>query len=223
MPDNFQLINLDAIKSASVTQVPYPYTVISDSLVKAQAPQIQQDYPKIEDAGSFPLRSLSYGPHFAQLVKELESEAFRKVIEEKFAVDLTGRPVVITVRGKADYKDGRIHADMKTKLVTVLLYMNDDWDTQDGKLRLLYDDKNLDHYAQEISPQFGTMLLFKVVPHGWHGHKRFIGTRKVVQLNYMSHEGALKSQASRHSISATFKKWRRKLINNVVLLFKKPV
>ncbi len=212
MPDKLQLIDLSAIKSSPVHDTPYPYTLVDQAFLPAHLDALGQNYPLIEDAGSFPLTSITYGAPFAQLIAELKSDAFRNVLAEKFAIDLTDKPVMITVRGKADENDGKIHTDSKTKLITVLLYMNEDWQDQEGQLRLLYDNHNLDHYAAEVSPRIGTMLIFKVTPHGWHGHKTFIGTRKVIQLNYVTHEKALTQHARRHRLSAFFKHWRRKLL-----------
>lgn len=210
MSANFQLLNLSAIQSSILQESPFPYTIVSNCLNLEAAPQIQRDYPEILDAGSFPLASVSYGPMFEQLINELKSDAFRKVIAEKLSMDLSNRPLIITVRGKADLNDGRIHTDTKAKMVTVLLYMNDEWDSQEGRLRLLNDNKSLDNYFAEIPPQYGTMLIFKVTRNGWHGHKTFIGTRKVIQLNFVTHEGAMNKHGMRHRISAAFKKVRRK-------------
>lgn len=212
MQENLHLIDSLAIQSAPVTQSPFPYAIINHSLTQSHIREIQQDYPKIDDAGSFPLASVTYGPKFTQLMQELKSDAFRQLLAEKFAMDLTDKPVMITVRGKADATDGRIHTDSKSKLITVLLYMNEDWDSMDGQLRLLHNNQNLDDYFAQIPPNAGTMLIFKVTENGWHGHKTFIGTRKVIQLNYVTHEGALQKHALRHRISATFKAWRRKLL-----------
>ena len=50
--------------------------------------------------------------------------SFRETFEEKFELDLTGRPTITTVRGRCDPGDGKIHTDSKTKIITVLIYMN---------------------------------------------------------------------------------------------------
>ena len=68
------------------------------------------------------------GPAFARLAAELEGDALRQAIAEKFAIDLDGRPTMITVRGHSDGKDGRIHTDSATKLITLLLYLNPVWE-----------------------------------------------------------------------------------------------
>jgi len=74
---------------------------------------------------------------FAGLAAELEGDELRQEIERKFAIDLAGRPTMITVRGRSDGRDGRIHTDSVTKLITVLLYMNPVWEAEGGRLRLL--------------------------------------------------------------------------------------
>ena len=56
-------------------------------------------------------------------MEEFNSGAFQKAIEEKFDIDLTDRPTMYTVRGYVRSRDGEIHTDSKTKLITVLLYM----------------------------------------------------------------------------------------------------
>ena len=40
---------------------------------------------------------------------------------------------MVTVRGRTDARDGKIHSDSKSKLVTVLLYMNGTWEKPGGR------------------------------------------------------------------------------------------
>jgi SM-20-related protein len=216
MSSTCEYINIAAIKAVSIHPAPFPYAIINNSLLSEHLPAIQQDYPVIQDAGSFPLLAVQYGPHFAKLMADLHSDEFRAAMAEKFEMDLTDKPVMITVRGKADHTDGRIHKDSKSKLITVLLYMNEDWQPDGGRLRLLNDNHNLDNYFAEVPPDAGTMLIFKVTDNGWHGHKTFIGTRKVIQLNYVAGEAALNKHATRHRISAKFKAWKRKFFGKQV-------
>ena len=61
---------------------------------------INADYPKISERGSFPATRLSYGPAFAEFLDELESDDFRRAFEEKFGLDLSGRPTTVTVVGR---------------------------------------------------------------------------------------------------------------------------
>lgn len=212
MTQTCELIDIAAIKAMPLQPEPFPFAIISNSLKAERLPAVQKDYPAVHDAGSFPLSSVQYGEGFAKLIAELKSDEFRAVMAEKFALDLVDKPVMITVRGKADHKDGKIHRDSKSKLITVLLYMNEDWQPDGGRLRLLHDNQNLENYFAEVPPTAGTMLIFKVTENGWHGHKQFIGTRKVIQLNYVTNESELTKHATRHRFSAKLKEWRRKLL-----------
>ena len=57
--------------------------------------------------------------------------------EEKFGIDLNGRPTMITARGRCGTRDGNIHTDAVTKIITALVYMNPHWEEAGGCLRLL--------------------------------------------------------------------------------------
>lgn len=211
MKTSCQLIDIESIKGTSVVSSPFPYMIAQKALHASSLLDIQKDYPVIEDAGSFPIASVTYGKKFEALLEELKGDEFRSVVEKKFDMDLSNKPVLVTVRGCADHKDGRIHTDSKSKLITVLLYMNEDWQPDGGRLRLLKNNQDLDDYVAEVPPEAGTMLLFKVTDNGWHGHKPFIGVRKVIQLNYIASESALDKHQIRHRISAKLKQWRRRL------------
>ena len=120
-------------------------------------------------------------------------------------MDLRDRPPMLTVRGRTGKKDGRIHTDSKSKLVTVLLYLNRGWSAPEGRLRLLYNDHDLTRYAAEISPDAGRCLIFKVTPNCWHGHEPFDGERRTIQLNYVASEEARERDLKRHRFSAFLK------------------
>ena len=82
--------------------------------------------------------------------------------------------------------DGKIHSDSRTKLITALIYMNDSWESPTGRLRLLSSPDSLEDVVAEVPPERGTMLIFKNVPHAWHGFESFSGPRRVIQLNWVS-------------------------------------
>ena len=121
--------------------------------MKAEArAAIHNDYPEVDRPGSFPLRQagLLTGSAFAKLVEEMRSDEFRKAFEEKFSIDLTNRPDMITVRGCCSEKDGKIHTDSETKIITILIYMNAGWESAGGRLRLLRSGNNLDDMILEV-------------------------------------------------------------------------
>ena len=113
---------------------------------------------------------------------------------------------MVTVRGQAQLKDGSIHTDTASKLITVLVYMNEAWEAPGGRLRLLRSPDNLDDMITEVPPQAGTLLAFKVTKNSWHGHRPASGPRRVIQLNWVESEVVVRRERMRHGLSARVKK-----------------
>ena len=201
-----QFLDLDALAAATLASDPFPYVIVPGFLGRAALDAIAADFPRIDKPGSFPTSELRFGKRFQALLDELEGPAMRETCAAKFAIDLSGRPTMVTVRGRAQRKDGRIHADSKTKLITVLIYMNDKWEAPGGRLRLLRSPDNLADYVAEVPPIEGTLLAFKVTPHSWHGHEPSEGERRVIQLNWVRNNWVVWREKSRHSVSAFVKK-----------------
>jgi SM-20-related protein len=199
-------IDLSAFEHTSLNLEPFPYVIVPGFLRPEGRAAVASDYPQIDQPGSFPLEHLSYGPAFAALVRELEGERVRRAFAEKFALDLSGRPTMITVRGQARPSDGSIHADSATKLITVLLYMNEAWEAPGGRLRLLRRPDDMESTVAEVPPSAGTLLAFRVTPHSWHGHKPASGARRVVQLNWVTSAGVVRRERLRHGVSARLKR-----------------
>ena len=131
------MLDLERFRTTPLTREPFEFLVVPEFVKLEARPAIDKDYPEVGRAGSFPLREVTYGPGFAKLIEEMRSEEFRKAFEEKFNVDLTNRPDMITVRGRCSEKDGKIHTDSETKIITILVYMNSAWESSGGQLRLL--------------------------------------------------------------------------------------
>lgn len=199
-------LNIEALQNMPVTAEPFPYLIVPGFLRQESLSAIHRDYPEMSSPGSYPLDLLKYGPGFQELIDDLKSDVLRATIAEKFAMSLEGRPTLITVRGHAQLKDGRIHSDTKSKLITVLLYLNPQWENDGGRLRLLRDQNDLENVITEVPPVEGTLLVFKVTNNSWHGHKPFEGQRRVLQLNYVLDEEVVQKEIARHHFSAKFKK-----------------
>jgi len=131
-------------------------------------------------------------------------------VEEKLGMDLNGRPTMVTARGVSAARDGQIHTDSRTKLVTVLIYMNNAWESKTGRLRLLRRPDNLDDVIAEVPPDEGTLLVFRNDPNAWHGFHAFEGPRRVIQLNWVTDMGVVRREQFRHRVSAFFKRLRGK-------------
>jgi SM-20-related protein len=185
---------------------PFPYVIVPEFVTAAGRPGLAADFPQIDRPGSFPVGDVTCGPAFRAFLAELEGPAMRDAFARKFAIDLSGRPTMVTVRGQARPTDGQIHTDTATKLITVLVYMNDDWEAPGGRLRLLRRPDDLDSAVAEVPPAAGTLLAFRVTPNGWHGHKPASGPRRVVQLNWVVNERVVRRERLRHGLSARVKR-----------------
>ena len=201
------VIDIDAFRAAPVAESPFRYAVVPRFVPEVALDGIAADYPAIDRGGSFPLGALRFGPAFAALCDDLSGDALRAAFEEKFDMDLTGRPTTLTVRGRCRPKDGRIHTDSRSKLITVLLYLNEGtWQAEGGRLRLLRSATDLSDCIAEVAPDGGTMLCFHNTPNAWHGHAPFDGERRVLQLNWVTGEAAARSSERRHGLSALLKR-----------------
>jgi SM-20-related protein len=200
-------LDLEHFERTPLSTEPFEFLVVP-GFVKREARQgINDDYPKISKPGSFPLSEVSFGPKFHQFIDDLNGPEFREAFERKFSVDLKDRPTMITVRGRCSQKDGRIHTDSKTKIITVLIYMNSKWESVGGRLRLLRSGHDLDDAIFEVPPEEGTLLAFKRSENSWHGHKPFVGERRVLQFNWVTSEEVVLREQGRHRFSATMKKF----------------
>jgi SM-20-related protein len=196
------MLNLAALEQTPINEKPFPFLIVPNFIDKDGLEEIERDYPAISQPGSFPLETLRFGPGFLKFMKELREPAFREIMGRKLGIDLKSRPTTITVRGRAREKDGQIHLDSKSKLVTVLLYMNGKWEADGGRLRLLKSADNLEDIVTEVPPAQGTLLAFLNTENAWHGHKPFSGERRVIQLNWVRDNWVVWREKARHSLSA---------------------
>jgi hypothetical protein len=198
-------LDADALRKATLVPEPFPYLVIDNIIRPEVLSEVVGSFPVIRKRGSFPPHAVACSGLFATLMQEMQSDELRDLIGERLGMDLANRPPMITVRGRTSEKDGEIHTDSTSKLVTVLLYLNPGWASPVGRLRLLYNNRDLVPYAAEISPEAGRCLIFKVTPNCWHGHEPFDGERRTIQLNYVSSDKVRDRELNRHRLSAFLK------------------
>jgi SM-20-related protein len=199
-------LRLDAFRSTPLVSEPFEHLIVSGFVDPKGLAAINADYPKISTSGSFPVDQMSFGPAFQTLLDELEGDEFREAFEEKFSLDLADRPTVTTVRGHCDARDGKIHTDSKSKIITVLIYTNESWERPGGRLRLLRSATDLNAIITEVPPVAGTLLAFRRSDNSWHGHEPFAGERRVIQFNWLTSEGNRQIAMLRHHTSAAFKR-----------------
>jgi hypothetical protein len=199
------VLDLDRLRAAPLVRDPFDFIVVEEFVRRDALAPLVADFPDIRRHGSFPVDTLAYGPAFARLVTALTGGALRRAVEEKFDIDLGDRPTLLTVRGRGDGKDGGIHTDSTTKIITLLLYMNPVWEHAEGRLRLLRGPGDLEDYAREVTPLAGTMLAFRRSDWSFHGHHPYIGERRSLQLNWVTDRSVARRELSRHRWSARLK------------------
>jgi hypothetical protein len=201
--------DFEALEQTPLQRDPFEFLVVPDFIKADKFPAVVADYPAVPGPGSHPPAELAIRGRFKELMGELLGPRFRSAVERKFAIDLTGRPTMYTVRGFVREKDGAIHTDSTTKIITVLVYMNERWQEDAGRLRLLRGPDDLDDYVAEVPPHGGTLLVFRRADNSWHGHKPISGPRRAIQLNWVTSQEVVDGEQRRHQFSTKFKRLTR--------------
>ena len=179
------MIDLDALKRMPLQRDPFDFLVVPDFMRPDALAAAIADYPDISGPGNHKPGSLHYGPAFAALLDDLESAALSEHLGAKFGVDLSASSLTITIRRYCEATDGHIHTDHRTKVVTMLVYLNEGWDAEGGRLRFLRSADDLEDYKAEAIPLGGTMLAFRRSDTSFHGHKPYVGVRRMIQMNWV--------------------------------------
>ena len=200
------IIKLDALQNAQVQAVPYPYFILDNVIHDDEVKAVIADFPAITQGGSFNLEDVEIKPNFDRFLKSFDTTEFRQILTDKFDVDVMERPMMITLRGYSRQKDGRIHTDSKSKLLTVLVYLNESWEAPTGRLRILNSPNDINDYAAELDSGPGTLVAFKVTENGWHGYIPYEGQRQSIQINFLTSDKASAKHRFFHGLSAKIKK-----------------
>lgn len=168
---------------------PYDHVLVEGFVTAAAQPVLIDDYPEITGPGNVEPGQVPQGPAFDLLIEELTSNRFRDAIGAKFGLDLSRTEPTIGLRSLAEPTDGRIHHDHRSKLVTLLLYFNESWDSPGGKLRICRNEHDIEDYATEVEPLSGTLIAFRNTSTSWHGHKQHVGMRRMLQLSFRDMSG----------------------------------
>lgn len=200
------MIDFNKLQSAEVDKTYYPFFNLDNCLLdNTSSIALSKDFPDIKSGGSIPPSSINLEESIKKLISDLESQEMKNILEEKLNVDLSNSEIVTTLRGYSRKKDGKIHTDSKSKIITLLLYLNESWEYDTGKLRMLKNEENLDDFIIEIPATLGSIVAFKVTENCFHGFLPFEGKRKSIQMNYV-HKKNLKTHKLRHFLSSLFKK-----------------
>lgn len=193
------LLNLDAIRTARHASEPYDYLLGQDFLRPDAVGGLKADFPDIGKPGYLTVDEVKLRGRFGTLIAELEGPELTEELSRRFGRDLHAFPRLTTVMSRSQPKYGAIHTDGPSKVMTMLLYMNDNWaDDGGGRLRVLYDGENFEPYAAEVPPTMGTVFAFLRGDRSWHGHRPFAGERRVVQVAWVRDEAELERKRKRN-------------------------
>lgn len=177
--------DLQAIDDALLQTDPFDFLVVPGCISPAALKIINRDYPDIERPGNLNLDDVEYGAAFEAFLDELQGPDVAEHLGRKFGIALDECPVTTTVRKFCEQSDGNIHTDHPSKVITVLVYFNEDWKESTGQLRMLRSATDIEDFAAEVPPLGGTLLAFRRTDKSYHGHERFVGERRMVQMNYL--------------------------------------
>ncbi|WP_112664251.1 2OG-Fe(II) oxygenase [Microvirga flavescens] len=199
-------IDLDAIRNAKRSSDPYDF-LLGSNILKADAiDDLRRDFPNITKPGYLTVDEVDLHGRFKKLIEELEGPELTEELSRKFGQDLHQYPRLTTIMKRSQPKYGAIHTDGPSKVMTMLVYMNDDWGTDDGgRLRVLYDSENFEPYAMEVPPVMGTVFAFLRSDNSWHGHRPFVGERKVVQIAWVKSQADVDRKKKHNRIAQVFK------------------
>ena len=196
----------DALDRVPLEKEPFDYVIVEHFVRPERFVDVVAAYPQGLGPGSHPVDMVKTEGNFTALIDELHGDRFRNAVERKFDLDLTGLPTACTVRAATSNRDGYIHTDSKSKVITVLLYLNEAWNNEGGRLRLLRSGTDLEDFVAEVKPTEGTLLIFRRSDTSWHGHKPFIGPRKAIQFNWVTSQTNQVREKTRHTISHAMKR-----------------
>jgi hypothetical protein len=200
------ILDFDKLAATPLERDPYEHVVVEKFVYPEQFPKVIADFPVLPGLGLHPPSALDLKGAFATMLEEFYSDRFRDIIAEKFELDLTGKPFMSTVRGYTGQRDGHMHTDSETKIITVLIYLNSSWNNKEGgNLRLLRGGTDIEDYVREISPVDGALLVFKRSDRSWHGHLPFEGPRRSIQLNWVTDRFTAFKENARHFLGSKLK------------------
>jgi SM-20-related protein len=199
-------INLDAIREAPLSREPYSFFLGSNFLADESAEDLGEAFPDITKPGYLTIDDVQLEGQFKSLIEELEGPELTETLSRKFDLDLHPYPRLTTIMKRSQPKYGAIHTDGASKVMTMLVYMNETWQqSTGGRLRVLYDGEHFEPYAAEVPPTMGTVFGFLRSDNSWHGHMPFDGERRVVQIAWVKSQADLDRKRKRNKFAQQLK------------------
>jgi hypothetical protein len=192
-----------------VRSEPFAFLIARGQLPVGSAGALARDFPHYPSAGFFPHEPGDCGPAINRLVAELTSPGFAEVVGRMLGVEGLGdKPSLVTLCRLLNRRHGTIHTDSRSKIVTALVYLNEDWPAINGGcLRFLNRIDDIDDLVvPEVRPLYGTIVAFRRSDNSFHGHLPHEGERRVVQVAWLTSEDEKLRKTQRGKLSRLFKK-----------------
>lgn len=202
--DPARLLATDTIRVTT----PFAFLIARRQLPESAREELARDFPRWRSAGYFPHRARECGPSINRLVEEISSPAFADALGERLGFPGLGSyPLLVTLCRSLNHRHGTIHTDSRSKIVTALLYLNDNWPvTSAGCLRFLGRADDIDALlAPEIQPIYGTLAAFRRTDNSFHGHLPWAGERRVIQAAWLTSEEEKRRKTHRATLSRLVK------------------
>jgi hypothetical protein len=173
-------IDIEKFRQTERQDDPFQFMIVPEFLKPEHLDAVNEDFPPIERAGNFPLNDLTYLGDLRHL---------------------------ISIRAFSHKTDGNIHTDAPAKKLTALIYLNEDWNSPGGRLRLLRNADDIEDFVAEVPPIAGTLLMFKRSDNSWHGHKPFVGPRRAIQINWVTDAAEASKRYRPVTVTRRLKRW----------------
>ena len=130
-------LRLSALLDADVDGKPFEHVYVREFISRGCLRRVNADFPEsLKKFSTYGGGNINEGilrergeivGAFEQFLDLMAPTTLRKAFESVFRTDLSNMFVRSTIRGVATKEDGRIHADDASKVVTALVYLNEDW------------------------------------------------------------------------------------------------
>jgi hypothetical protein len=95
----FSVLDESVLAAMEVRHQPYDYAFVENVMPARLKEEILADAPVIPHRGTYGIPNLRYGPKFDAVIKDLLNPRFRKLVEQKFGVDLSKGHSTIDMMG----------------------------------------------------------------------------------------------------------------------------
>jgi hypothetical protein len=200
------VVDLDLFARTPLQHDPFDFLVVPGFVPPDVAHAAAESFPGPDLPGVLPAPKQSPDNAFGRLLRAVRSHELTEAFSDKYGLKLSTDTMMVTLRARTRPIDGQSHVDSATKVVTALIYLNEGWDSDGGRLRVLRGPNDIEAMAGEVPPVAGTLISFRRSDNSWHGHKPFDGVRKAIMFNWMVDAATARRELFRHSVSAGLKR-----------------